>query len=214
MNRTRTVAVAALATLIVLAGCTGTLFSTEAAPATVPVDAYESVGYVHGNTSAIPLTYTVGAAGVSRNVTVTSWLSGYSKTTSDNQTTGLVVLSTPNVEVAGEPLNPFGRASDGVLLDRVLESASSFGASAWVGEVSDLRKLETTERQILDTPTNVTTYAGSVDAEGTRIGVLVHVMTVAHDDDVVVAVAVHPDTMDETDAVIGLMERIEHEKFE
>lgn len=213
MNRTRSVVVL-LVTLVALAGCTGTLFSTEATPATVPVDAYESAGYAPGNTTAIPLTYTVGAAGLSRNVTVTSWLSGYSKTTPDNQTSGLIVLSTPDVEVAGESLNPFGRASDGVLLDRVLDSASSLGTSAWVDDVSDLREVETTERRVLDTPTNVTTYAGSVDAEGTRIGVLVHVMAVAHDGDVVVAIAVHPETMDETEALGGLLERIEHEKPE
>jgi hypothetical protein len=207
----RTVSVLVLAGVVVLAGCTGTLLSAEATPATLPSSAYESAGYVHGNTTAVPLAYDVGVAGVSRNVTVTSWLSGYSRTTADDRTAGLLVLSTPNVEVAGESVNPFSRLSDGAILDRVLDATSSFGVTEGMDDLRGLRRVDTTERTILDTPTNVTTYAGSVDAEGTRIGVLVHVLTVEHGDDVVVAIAVHPESMDETATVHELFERIEHD---
>lgn len=207
----RTVSALVLAGVVVLAGCTGTLLSAEATPATIPASAYESVGYVHGNTTSVPLTYGVGVAGVSRNVTVTSWLSGYSRTTADGRTAGLLVLSTPNVEVAGESVNPFNRLSDGAVLERVLDATSSFGATEEMDGLSGLRRLDTSERTVLDTPTNVTTYAGNVDAEGTPMGVLVHVLTVEHGDDVVVAIAVHPESMDETTTVHELFERIEHD---
>lgn len=214
MSSRQTVTVVTLVLAILLAGCTGTLLSAEATPATIPTAAHESLSYVHGNTTAVPLTYSVGVAGVSRNVTVTSWVSGYSRTTADNRTAALLIVSTPNVEVAGESVNPFGRMADGVLVDRVVDAAASFGATDRLDNVSNLRRLAASERTVLDTPTNVTTYAGSVDVDGTQTGVLVHVLAVEHGDDVVVAIAVHPESMDETETIHRLVERIEHEASE
>lgn len=211
MSSRQTGAVVVLILAVLLAGCTGTLFSAEATPATIPTAAHESLSYVHGNTTAVPLTYGVGAAGISRNVTVTSWVSGYSRTTADNQTAALLVMSTPNVEVAGESINPFGRMADGVLVDRIVDAAASFGASERLDNVSNLRRLGASERIILDTPANVTTYAGNVDVDGNQTGVLVHVLALEHGDDIVVAVAVHPRSMDEGKTIHRLMERIEHE---
>lgn len=220
MSVSRVASTVVLAVVLVLAGCTGTLFAAEASPATIPPAAYESVGYVHGNTTAVPLSYTVGTAGVSRNVTVTSQLSGYSRTVADDEVSLLLVLSTPNVEVAGESVNPFARMADGVLLDRVLNATATLNVTGYVGDagdvaavadVGDLRRVDAVERTVLDTPTTVTTYAGTVEIEGTRVAALVHVAVVEHGDDVVVAVAVHPESMNETARIHRLVEAIEHE---
>lgn len=207
-----------LVVVLLLAGCTGTLLSAEASPATIPTPAYESVDYVHGNTTAVPLGYQVGAAGVSRNVTVTSWFSGYSRTVADDEVSLLLVLSTPNVEVAGESVNPFARMSDGILLDRVLNATRTLNVTSVgdtnvsaIADMGELRRVDTAERTVLGTPTTVTTYAGNADIEGTRVAVLVHVATVEHGDDVVVAVAVHPESMDEAARIYSLVEAIEHE---
>ncbi|SDM12923.1 hypothetical protein SAMN04487949_0966 [Halogranum gelatinilyticum] len=223
MSVSRVASTVVLTVVLVLAGCTGTLFAAEASPATIPQSAYESVGYVHGNTTAVPLGYTVGTAGISRNVTVTSQLSGYSRTVADDEVSLLLVLSTPNVEVAGESVNPFARMADGVLLDRVLNATATLNVTGYVGDASDagdvaavadvgdLRRVDAVERTVLETPTTVTTYAGTVEIEGTRVAALVHVAVVEHGDDVVVAVAVHPESMDETARIHALVEAIEHE---
>lgn len=209
--RSRLTFTLAVVVAVVLAGCTGTLFATESTPATIPAAAYEPVGYVHGNTTAVPLTYTVGAAGITRNVTVTSWLSGYSRTTGENQTAALLVLSTPDVEVAGESVNPFGRMSDGVLLERVLNATSGYNISDRMSDVGELRRVGASDKTVLETPATVTTYTGTALIEERRVTALVHIVTVAHGDDVIVGIALHPESMDETATVQQLFERIEHE---
>lgn len=212
-SRPKTTVVFALAVVLLLTGCTGTLFSAEASPATIPPAAYEPAGYVHGNTTSVPLGYQVGAAGVSRNITVTSWVSGYSRTVDDDEISALLLLSTPNVEVAGESVNPFARMSDSVLLNRALNATSSLTVSDNVSDVGELHRVDAVERTILDTPTTVTTYAGNAEIEGSRVDVLVHIAAVEHGDDIVVAVAIHPESMDETVRIHRLVETIEHETF-
>lgn len=211
MESSHPTAAVGVAVLLLLAGCSGTLFSAEASPAEIPRAEYESVDYVHGNTTAIPLGYEVGTAGVSRDVTVTSWVSGYSRTVADDEVSLLLLLSTPNAEVAGESVNPFARMSDGVLLDQVLNATATLNVTDRVGDVGELRRVDAAERTVLDTPTTVTTYTGNADIEGNRVAVLVHVAAVEHGDDVVVVVAVHPESMDETARIHELVEAIEHE---
>lgn len=207
-----------LAALVVLAGCTGTLVDVRASPATIPAEAYEAADYVHGNTSAVPLTYPVGALGVTRNVTVTSYVSGYSKTVeaddgSPGDVAALLVVSTPNARVAGQSVNPFAHATNAELSERafaLLERGKGMGE--WQYEdLGDLREVDRGERTVLGEPTDVVTFAASATLEGKTTELRVHVLSVEHGDDVVVALGVHEAGFDESAALRGLMERIEHE---
>lgn len=83
-TRPRQGLLAAAVVLFVAVDCTGTLVEYTASPATIPDSAAEGQGYVHGNTTEVPVTYRVGAAGVTRNVTARTWISGCSKTTAED----------------------------------------------------------------------------------------------------------------------------------
>ena len=211
---TRAAATLAVVVSLLLAGCTGTLVSFESSPATVPAAAFEPLGYVHGNTTAVPLTYPVGFAGLSRDVTVTSYVSGYSKTTDDGDTSALVVLSTPNADVGGRSVNPFAHLSNRDLTARTLATLQEVRELSEYGEVGDLREVEVQQRTVLGSPVDVVTYSGSASLDGEITDVRFVVASVEHGDDVVTIVGVHAAAFDETDNLHTLMERVEHDASE
>lgn len=214
MQFRRGAAATLLAALVVLAGCTGTLIDARAAPATVPSQAYEGAGYVHGDTTAVPLTYPVGALGVSRNVTVTSYVSGYSKSVdadgSSDVASALLVVSTPNARVAGQSVNPFAHATNAELSERAFALLDRAKGTSEYGELADLREIDRGPRTVLGGSVDVVTFVASATVDGTPAELRVHVPSVEHGDDVVVALGVHEAGVDESAALGGLMERIEH----
>ena len=206
----RAAATLAVVASLLLAGCTGTLVSFESSPATVPAAAFEPLGYVHGNTTAVPLTYPVGFAGFSRDVTVTSYASGYSKTTDDGDVSALVVLSTPDADVGGRSVNPFAHLSNRDLTARALDTLREVRGVSEYGEVGDLREVEVQERTVLGSPVDVVTYSGTATLDGAVTDVRFVVASVEHDDDVVTVVGIHAAEFDETDNLRTLMEHVEH----
>jgi hypothetical protein len=204
----------AVAALVVLAGCTGTLAEFGSEPATIPQSAL-SGGYVHGNTTdvTVPLAFALGP--VSRDVRLTGWVSGYSKTTAEDDVALLAVVSTPDAEFEGQSLSPVVHLSDPELvswtLDRVADASVQGGIAL---DVTGLRVLDSETRTVLGTPTEVVTYTGTAEVEGESVAVLLHLAVVSHEGDVIVALAAHEPTLDEREALLTLMERIEHEGSE
>lgn len=196
---------------VVLAGCGGTLVAYEATPATVPEDAAAAEGYVHGNTTAVPITYPVGVAGVSRNVTAETWVSGYHRTTATNDTAVFLLYSSPAVDVGGRTVNPLGQLGNREVANFLVARAAALRGFAGVGEVTELREVAAREVTMFGTPTTFTSYAGTAEAEGERTGIVVHVASVDHGGDVVVAIGLHGDEMDEADRQATLLERAVHE---
>jgi hypothetical protein len=220
--------------LVVVAGCTGTLAEVHSSPAVIPAPVLVPVGYVHGNTTEVPITYPVGAGPITRDVTVYVWVSGYSRTVetdTGNHTAGLLVVSSPNERVAGQSVNPFVHLSNrelvAELFDLVVEAGAATGQN--VTEVADLRETGVDERIVLGEQVEVVTYTATVryepaatsnatdgratasnSVDGTR-KLVIHLMAVEHGDDVVLALGVHGDAMDEGETMAGLMEAIEHE---
>ena len=230
---------ALVAALVLLAGCTGTLAEVRSAPATVPEVALAPVGYVHGNTTEVPLTYPVGVGPVQRDVTVYLWVSGYSRTVENaqgsNDTAALLVVSSPNERVEGQSVNPFVHLSNRELVAQLFELVVEAGAATGqnVTDVASLTETGVAARTVLGQPVEVTTYVATVrygptataegsagtstataapasDAGATRT-LFVHLMAVEHGDDVVLALGVHGDAMDEGATMAGLMEAIEHD---
>ena len=201
-----------LAAAVVLAGCSGTLVEYAAAPATPPDAALDANEYVHGNTTEVPLTYRAGVFGVvSRDVTVRTWVSGYSRTTAGNETAVLVLYSSPNVRVEGRSVNPLAQLSNRELASFVLERVTDLRVAGGVDGVSDLRETGTRNVTVLGVPTRTVSYAGTAEVDGERAGVVVDVTAVEHGDDVVVALGVYGDALDETATHAALVERMEHE---
>ena len=228
--------VACVALVVLVAGCTGTLVEVRSAPATIAEPALSPVGYVHGNTTEVPLTYPVGVGPVARDVTVYVWVSGYSRTVESDagsDVAGLVVVSSPNHRVEGQSVNPFAHLSNrelvAQLLDLVVEAGAATGTN--VTDVADLREAGVRERTVLGQSTEVTTDTATVrygsvtdigTAPATAAGVgaadggatepvFVHLTAVEHGDDVVFALGVHGESMDEAATMADLMEAIEHE---
>lgn len=210
-DRTRRVVLSLVVFLVLLAGCTGTLVEYAASPATIPDSAVEQQGYVHGNTTEIPVNYPVGVAGVSRNITARTWLSGYSRTTADDDVAGLVLYSSPNVVVEGRSVNPVSQLSNRGLVGFVLERVTELRVLGGVDDVSDLREIGEQNVTVLGTPTQLVSYAGVAEVDGERVGIVVNLVVVEHDDDVVVALGVHEESLDETGRQAELVKRIVHE---
>ncbi|KAB1192062.1 hypothetical protein GJR96_00840 [Haloferax sp. MBLA0076] len=214
----------ALAFVVVLAGCLGGTTTLSAEPATIPAAAYESHGYVHGNSTVIPFAYEVGVGPASRTVGVEMWASGYSKTTADDDVTVLLVLSSPNREVAGQSVNPLANLGNRELVGTGLELLSDAQALGNVPEVNGLREVGARDVTILGEETELVTYTGTVVVEpgettvdgeavayeGGSAEVLLHLATVEHDGDILVVLAVHGADGDEMDAIAALASAVEH----
>lgn len=197
---------------VVLAGCSGTLVEYAASPATLPDSALGPMGYVHGNTTEVPLTYRAGAFGVvSRDVTARTWVSGYSKTTAENETAVLVLYSSPNVRVEGRSVNPLAQLSNREVTTFVLDRVTDLRAAGGIGNLSDLREVGSRNVTVLGEPVRTVSYTGTAEVDGERAGVVVDVTVVEHGEDVVVALSVYGDVLDETANHVALVERMEHE---
>lgn len=205
------VLIGVVAAAVVLAGCGGTLVEYAASPATLPDSALDASGYVHGNTTEVPMTYRAGALGISRDITARTWVSGYSKTTAENQTAVLVLHSSPNVKVEGQSVNPLTLLSNRELASFVLDRVADLRSRIAVADVSDLREVGTRNVTVLGEPTRTVSYAGTAEIEGQRVDVVVDVTVVEHGEDVVVALGVYGDVLDETTTHVALVERMEHE---
>jgi hypothetical protein len=197
--------------VVMLAGCSGTLVEYAASPATLPGSALEPLDYVHGNTTEVPLTYRAGMLGISRDVTARTWVSGYSKTTAENETAVLVLYSSPDVKVEGRSMNPFTQLSNREFVLFVLERVTDLRVAGEVDDVSDLREVGVRNVTVLGEQTRTTTYAGTAEVEGERVGVVVDVTVVEHGEDVVVALGIYEETLDETSNHVALVRRMEHE---
>jgi hypothetical protein len=210
MQFSRSLASLAVALVVVLAGCTGTLAEFGAEPAVVPEPVLTGE-WVHGNTTDVTVPVGVSLGPVSRDVRLTGWVSGYSKTTADDDIALLAVVSTPDAEFEGQSLSPVVYLSDPELvswtLDRLADASVQGGVDA---EVTGLRAVDRETRIVLGRSTEVVTYAGTAEVEGESVAVLFHLAVVAHEGDVIVALGAHDPDLDEREAVLALMERIEH----
>lgn len=199
-----------VAVVLVLAGCSGTLVEFTASPATIPEPALAPQGYVHGNTTALPITYRVGAPGFSQDVTAETWVSGYSKTTAENQTAVLVLYSSPDVEVANTSVNPLRQLSNRELVQFVLDRTTDLRVLGGVDDVTDLREVGARNVTVLGAPTQLVSYAGTAELEGRSVAIVVNVAVVDHEGDVVVALGIHEAALDETATHAALVERTVH----
>jgi len=197
----RTRAVLAVALLVLAAGCTGSGFAFDASPASVDGDALASAGYDGEPPEKTVVNETVAVGGVEADVTATTWTAGY---THEEQPSSLIVVSTPDAQVAGQSVNPLARLSNEELIERAVAQADG------EAEVRNVSVEATANRTVLGTETEVVTYSAVVENEQGELPVRLHVASVTHEDDVVLAVGLHPETVDERATLLELMGNIEH----
>jgi hypothetical protein len=190
----------ALAALVVVSGCTipGGSLTAEADPASVGEDTLDATGYVVDESATIALNETVGIEGEDREVGVKNHIETYAHEAHAGR---FVVFSTPNPDTDGAPVNPFAKVSERRDVGRML------------GEVNNTSALTVEERQnvtMAGQRTGLVTYATTNQSDGATTPVFVH-MAVAQDaGDAVVAVGVHPQSVDTQGSMKRLAEGVEH----
>lgn len=191
----------AVVLVVVTAGCTGGGFAFDASPATVSDDALDEAGYDGEPPEAHTVNETIEVAGMNADVTATTWTAVYS----DDQGASLVVVSTPNAEIAGQSLNPLTRLSNRELVERALDQLDNADA-----EIKDVREVDSEQRSILGQDVEVITYLATAESDHGEMDVNLHLATVQHEDDVVIVVGIHPEQFDERTTILDLMEAIQH----
>jgi hypothetical protein len=211
--------VLAVALLFVTSGCVGSdALTLESNPASIPDASLADASYEPGETQSVVVDRRVSVAGSETNVTLVSWVSSYARTDGGDDGSAVLLLSTPNPNVAGISANPLAGDPNDALVERLLGLSNGLTNDS----VGDLRRVDETNRTILGEQTTVVTYQGEVRADNVTVNgtttevnqtvsVQFHVATVQHGDDVVVALAMHPTALDERDTVLSMFEQIEHE---
>lgn len=193
MNRRALLAGTATASVFGLAGCLSGVLDTvtnlESSPAGVSQSALDTTGYEAVGIEEIVTEETVDAAGQSETINVTSYLSRYDKQVgidgiAEQPTAIFAVLSTPQLEVAGETFNPVGEMSAREVADLL---ADNYDAISGIEPDSE----ETIT--ILDQSTTKSRFTADADFSGVPLELDVHVTeAVERDDDFLVSLGVYP----------------------
>lgn len=214
MSKRRVAVAVALAALLATSGCLGFITGSESLsfdsePVAVSASAADESGYeeVRREPNTINRSFTV--ADQTRNVSVTNHVAEYARSVEtpvleDQQVARFTVLSTPQVEIAGQgPFNPVGDLSNRELAARLQEQYET---------VSNVRFEGNRTRTVLGEEATVSKYrADAKTGAGESAEVFVHIAKVKHEDDYVLAVAIYPTVIDgEEERVDAMLAGIEH----
>ncbi|GAA0251364.1 DUF6517 family protein [Haladaptatus pallidirubidus] len=202
---------ALLAVLVVTSGCLGFILgdtlSYSANKATVADDALSGTDYEKANEKQLNTKRSFEVAGENRDVKVTNWVTQYEKSVgisgvAEGTIAKFTVLSSPRFELAGESVNPLARYNNRQLVEKFVSG---------YGNVKDVRETDARNVTMLGSETKVSTFSAVAQSNGASVEVNIHVTKVEHGDDVVVAMAVYPKQLDESETVYRLIEGVEHE---
>lgn len=207
----RGVAGLAVILLVVTSGCTG-LFSGpvsfSASQATVSDAALNDTQYEHNRTHNLTVERTFEAAGQSKTVKVTNWISEYHKSVEvpgvgTQKVAVFATFTSPQVELLGQSFNPLAKFSNKQLAEKFTEQLNA---------VNNLQQVSTHNRTVLGKQTTVTKFKAQVTTQaGVTFDAYVHVTKVEHNGDHVVAIAVYPQRLpNEGDTVKRLLDGLTH----
>lgn len=209
----------ALATLAVLAlvlsaGCVGLVFGDgieeESSPAAVEQSTVDETGFEYADSQTIEIDETVEAAGQERRIHATNHVTLYQQNEEmmgfEQQTGAFIVVTTPDITVLGQSVNPAAQMSNRELVEEFQGQIES-----QVGELRNLRYVDDRKEPVLGTSANVTTFAADTEMQGEPVTLHLHLTTVQHEGDVVIAIGGHPEALQgQATEVHELMTGIEH----
>lgn len=200
-----------------LAGCTGLIFGDgtefEASTASVSQAALEETGYEDTGTQNRSLERTFEAAGQSRTVSVVNWQHRYEKTIDlsmvgmgEQRAGTFSAVTSPQVEVAGQDLNPLGEMSPSDILQR---------AQGNLQGIEDVGKVGSTDATMLGETVTVSEFRGSarLSNSGGEVDVVLFVTeAVETGEDFALAVGGYPEALDsqERSNVMAMIEGVQH----
>jgi outer membrane lipopolysaccharide assembly protein LptE/RlpB len=200
-----------LAVLIVASGCVGMLsgpVTFSASKATVSDAALEETGFEHNRTDQMTATREFSAAGQSKEVEVTNWISEYHRNiglsgAAEQEVAVFATFASPQVEVVGKSFNPLAKYENRQLAEQF---------TARLDSVENVRQVDSRQRSMLGRSTEVTKFEATVTtAAGVQFDAYLHVTKVEHDGDHVVALAVYPQQFgDRGETVAKLLDGVEH----
>ncbi|MCU4798967.1 DUF6517 family protein [Halobacteria archaeon HArc-gm2] len=211
MNRRKTLGIALLALLVATAGCVdlvlGNTPTFESSEANVSETALDGSGYELSSSDTQVISRNVSVAGQERTVRVINHVTQYNRTLSlgpfgDRELGRVIVFTTPQIEMAGQALNP---ATDWSERRVVTEVAQRYAG------IDDVSRDSNRTVPILGAEREVVKFSGTTTVGGDDVGVYVHVTKFTHEGDVVVGIAVHPQQLpDEEDRQDVLLSGIQH----
>lgn len=195
----RPLAAVVLVLALATAGC-GFLLGQEslafaAEPTTVEEATLEETGYEEADVSAQTQNRTFEVAGQNRTVQVTNQVAQYDKAVDlgpfgSQRAAVFTVLTTPEVTVAGQGFNPVADMDSRDLVRRVANRDSRIEAGQLV---------ESRDATVLGQETTVDTFDGTLTVAGQGIDIYIHITKVKHEGDYVVATALYPQRVDDSE---------------
>jgi len=215
MTQRRQIAATVVVALLVLsAGCTELVFNERAeytaSEAGVSDDGLEETGYQHADTQEQTIEESFEVGGVSRTVVATNWVATYEKSMElqgqQQEAARFAVVSTPAIEILGKSFNPVESMSHEELLSQFQDQLSG----EYEG-LDDIEYVESRDEVILGEEAEVSTFKTTAQMEGEDVELYIHVTTVSHEGDLIVAVGAHPAAFgQERTNTYTLMQAIEH----
>ncbi|ACV48216.1 MULTISPECIES: DUF6517 family protein [Halomicrobium] len=179
----------------------------ESAPASVGDETLSETGYEQTLNESQTVSREFTVAGQSRQVNVTNHLAQYERSIDlgplgEQRAAVFATFSSPEVSVASQTFNPLSDMSNRELLSQF--SSSYDGLS--VGQ-----RVENRTHTVLGTETGVQKYGGTAELGGQSIDVYIHVTTVKHDGDYVVALGLYPQQLSgEETHVFAMLDGLQH----
>lgn len=206
----------ALALLLVSTGCLGFVAGDEpltyhAERATVADSALGdgATGYTEVSVEQRTVEQSGEELGIgNRTVVVDNWVAQYEKQDDFvDETVGvLAVVSTHEVDVVGEPMNPVGNMTEGEILDEITGQYETP-----YGTLSDARRTDTLQATMLGHDTDVGVFTTTTEFAGRDVEVNIYVTIVKDGDDYVIAIGGHPTQLpNERDNILELIGSVEH----
>lgn len=212
MTETRRVVASLLvATLVLASGCsfiTGeSALEFTANDTSVSQSAQSETGYEEARDTEQTITRNFSVADQSRTVKVTNKVAEYKRQVDlgplgSSEFARFTVLATPKVEVLGKTFNPVGDMSNAELATQIQTEYQT------VENVEPAGERTTT---MLGEETTVSKFSAEAQTvEGQSVDVYLHVAQVEDGDDFVLAIAVHPQQLDEQENVDRLLAGVQH----
>lgn len=188
MRLRRTGVTLAVCLLLSVAGCTGLLLEEESAfvAGEANVSQADELAYTHNTTEWQNVTRSVEAAGQEREVTVSNRAELFVNRTADGSPgAAFVVVSSPQVQLAGQEMNP---VADWSQRDLLTEFSGEFDQ---YGNLTDVEERETREMHMVGTEADVRVFNATMEGDNdTSHDVVVTVAKARHEGDYVVAIGV------------------------
>lgn len=205
----RRAVLAGASSALLLGGCTDLLsgdeVTFEADTAVVPDQVQSETDYQEQRVEDMTIERDYDR--VDRTVVVINRLAEYSNEVEIGPIGGelarFTVLSTPKVEVGPVgPLNPVDDMSEKELAQKLQQE---------YGSVQNVQEVDERDVSMLGETVSVTKFSAEAETQGGQnVDVFLHIGKVEHEDDIVLAIGVHPQELDEQENVDTLMGGIEH----